>query len=210
MSLWDPGLVEEALLFIEEHKVSVSEETAGSSGEESLTLSPFRRITQQLSFNELKSPDVDELVTPDSPRCLKGFWNVSSANVKPKSDENEKQFVIFPDAEEDEKVNGKNSVDENSNLADEKNIQSEEEPEEEQNNGFSSMANGFDCEIGRKFLDTHAMCSSPSANYYKPTDEPEPWDLTQLNIEASVMCLVSKVKFLCGRCGSPAVRLRYL
>jgi inositol polyphosphate-4-phosphatase len=63
-------------------------------------------------------------------------------------------------------------------------------------------------EIGKKFLDTHAMCSSPSANYYKPSEEPEPWDLTQLNIEASVMCLVSKVKFLCGRCSSPAVRIR--
>lgn len=52
------------------------------------------------------------------------------------------------------------------------------------------------------------MSSSPSANYYRPTEEPEPLDLTQLNIEASIMCLVSKVKFLCGRCGSPAVRLR--
>ncbi|XP_058127328.1 inositol polyphosphate 4-phosphatase type II isoform X2 [Anopheles coustani] len=58
------------------------------------------------------------------------------------------------------------------------------------------------------FLDTQVMSSSPSANYYRPTEEPEPLDLTQLNIEASVMCLVSKVKFLCGRCGSPAVRLR--
>lgn len=58
------------------------------------------------------------------------------------------------------------------------------------------------------FLDTMMMSSSPSANYYRPTEEPEPLDLTQLNIEASVMCLVSKVKFLCGRCGSPAVRLR--
>ncbi|XP_052873427.1 inositol polyphosphate-4-phosphatase type I A [Anopheles cruzii] len=58
------------------------------------------------------------------------------------------------------------------------------------------------------FLDTRVMSSSPSANYYRPTEEPEPLDLTQLNIEASVMCLVSKVKFLCGRCGSPAVRLR--
>lgn len=55
---------------------------------------------------------------------------------------------------------------------------------------------------------SQAMSSSPSANYYRPTEEPEPLDLTQLNIEASVMCLVSKVKFLCGRCGSPAVRLR--
>lgn len=59
-----------------------------------------------------------------------------------------------------------------------------------------------------KFLDTKMMSNSASANYYRPTEEPEPLDLTQLNIEASVMCLVSKVKFLCGRCGSPAVRLR--
>ncbi|XP_012158356.1 type I inositol 3,4-bisphosphate 4-phosphatase isoform X2 [Ceratitis capitata] len=58
------------------------------------------------------------------------------------------------------------------------------------------------------FLDTKIMSSSPSANYYRPTEEPEPLDLTQLNIEASVMCLVSKIKFLCGRCGSPAIRLR--
>ncbi|XP_063709977.1 inositol polyphosphate-4-phosphatase type I A isoform X2 [Culicoides brevitarsis] len=58
------------------------------------------------------------------------------------------------------------------------------------------------------FLDTKMMNSNPSANYYRPTEEPEPLDLTQLNIEASVMCLVSKIKFLCGRCGSPAVRLR--
>ena len=55
------------------------------------------------------------------------------------------------------------------------------------------------------FLDTKAMVSS---DFYRPSEEPEPLDLTQLNIEASVMCLVSKVKFLCGRCGSPAVRLR--
>lgn len=55
------------------------------------------------------------------------------------------------------------------------------------------------------FLDTKVMTSS---DFYRPSEEPEPLDLTQLNIEASVMCLVSKVKFLCGRCGSPAVRLR--
>lgn len=60
-----------------------------------------------------------------------------------------------------------------------------------------------------RFLDTKMMSTSPSANYYRPTEEPEPLDLTQLNIEASVMCLVSKIKFLCGRCGSPAIRLRH-
>jgi inositol polyphosphate-4-phosphatase len=55
------------------------------------------------------------------------------------------------------------------------------------------------------FLDTK-LCHN--SDFYRPSEEPEPLDLTQLNIEASVMCLVSKVKFLCGRCGSPAVRLR--
>ena len=61
----------------------------------------------------------------------------------------------------------------------------------------SLLGNGIDngCDLStRRFLDTQAMCSSPSANYYKPSDEPEPWDITQLNIEASVMCLVSKVR----------------
>jgi inositol polyphosphate-4-phosphatase len=55
------------------------------------------------------------------------------------------------------------------------------------------------------FLDTK-LCHN--SDFYRPSEEPEPLDLTQLNIEASVMCLVSKVKFLCGRCGSPAIRLR--
>lgn len=76
------------------------------------------------------------------------------------------------------------------------------------NNGQIPEAKPGESDGGRIFLDTNVMCNSPSANYYKPTDEPEPWDITQLNIEASVMCLVSKVKFLCGRCGSPAVRLK--
>lgn len=66
----------------------------------------------------------------------------------------------------------------------------------------------YERNVVHNFFDLQAMSSSPSANYYRPTEEPEPLDLTQLNIEASVMCLVSKVKFLCGRCGSPAVRLR--
>lgn len=65
-------------------------------------------------------------------------------------------------------------------------------------NDSNSYSNTNSAEPGdsKLFLDTQVMCNSPSANYYKPTDEPEPWDLTQLNIEASVMCLVSKVSFL--------------
>ncbi|KAG7171447.1 Inositol polyphosphate-4-phosphatase type I A-like [Homarus americanus] len=34
---------------------------------------------------------------------------------------------------------------------------------------------------------------------YRPTDEPEPWDLIQLNVQASVMCLTSKIKTFCSR-----------
>lgn len=47
-------------------------------------------------------------------------------------------------------------------------------------------------EIVKSFLD------SPSSNYYRPCEEPEPWDLTQLNIEASMISLNSKVLMLCG------------
>ncbi|KAL1130606.1 hypothetical protein AAG570_011850, partial [Ranatra chinensis] len=155
LSLWDPGLVEEALSFVEEHKVSCV----------IVVMSPFRRIAQQLQLDQLMA----ELPIP-AQQLVGG----SSAATTPTG------ATILDDLSE------------------------EEDPK------IVSLTNGHsaESEIGKKFLDTHAMCSSPSANYYKPTEEPEPWDLTQLNIEASVMCLVSKVKFLCGRCTSPAVRLR--
>jgi len=48
-------------------------------------------------------------------------------------------------------------------------------------------------DIVKSFLD------SPSSNYYRPSEEPEPWDLTQLNIQASLISLNSKVKVLCGQ-----------
>lgn len=34
---------------------------------------------------------------------------------------------------------------------------------------------------------------------YRPTDEPEPWGLIQLNVQASIMCLSSKIKTFCNR-----------
>lgn len=178
LSLWDPGLVEEALTFLEEHKVAkvadvVSSDIPSLDFKAHQTLSPFKRITQQLNF-DLKSPDFDEFVTPDTPECVHDIWAKESTRSN-LANFREDNFVIFPEVEEE----GKLEDDEKSEL-----------------------------DLSKRFLDMQKMCSSPSANYYKPTDEPEPWDLTQLNIEASVMCLVSKVKFLCGRCSSPAVRLR--
>lgn len=202
LSLWDPGLVEEALSFVEEYKLLPTDDSGvgedlsslDSNGRPSLILSPFKRITQHLTSLDLKSPDLDDFATPCTPRTVEDLWKVPSgpasllntsegvkslcSNVRTPE---ESDFVIFPDCEDSD------------------NSQTNDEPR----SGFLSEPDS-----GRAFLDTQVMCSSPSANYYKPTDEPEPWDITQLNIEASVMCLVSKVKFLCGKCGSPAVRLR--
>lgn len=109
LSLWDPGLVEEALTFLEEHKVAKVQDNMNN--EDSLTLnfkvnqslSPFKRITQQLNF-DLRSPDFDEFVTPDTPQCVQDIWakesaknkfaDFSTSNSQKQSNEN---FVIFPE-----------------------------------------------------------------------------------------------------------------
>ncbi|XP_072755322.1 inositol polyphosphate-4-phosphatase type I A isoform X4 [Anoplolepis gracilipes] len=228
LSLWDPGLVEEALTFLEEYKVAKVQEdstTTSTISDDTLTLdfkvnqslSPFKRITQQLNF-DLKSPDFDDFVTPDTPECVQDIWSKSSIkngeyapivsysrndvpnNNAGEGDIAEENFVIFPDVEDYPKQTETEQTDENlqRNYDNERKESYDDEKEDLKN----------DTDPCKRFLDTQKMCNSPSANYYKPTDEPEPWDLTQLNIEASVMCLVSKVKFLCGRCSSPAVRLR--
>ncbi|KAL2726566.1 inositol polyphosphate-4-phosphatase type I A isoform X1 [Vespula squamosa] len=270
LSLWDPGLVEEALTFLEEHKVAkVQEETNEDSSlldfKVNQSLSPFKRITQQLNF-DLKSPDFDDFVTPDTPECMQDTWceentknnyasltfrtnmncdnteNITTTNTAAagtassttvttttttttsttstttasttstttgttattttntttaQEDENKEDFVIFPEVENDQDIKETEAT-ENGNHEVSNNIDDDEEKYDIKK----------DTDKSKRFLDMKKMCNSPSANYYKPTDEPEPWDLTQLNIEASVMCLVSKVKFLCGRCSSPAVRLR--
>ncbi|GJQ70689.1 hypothetical protein Trydic_g624 [Trypoxylus dichotomus] len=192
LSLWDPGLVEEALNFIEEHKLiatddsGVSEDyTLENSAKTNLVLSPFKRITQQLTSLDLKSPDLDDFATPCTPRDVEDIWRVPSDSTQ-REVHDIQQSLLTSNCEDSlsDTVLSDNSYPNSLTNSDEH--------------------KSLDPEHGKLFLDTHVMCSSPSANYYKPTDEPEPWDLTQLNIEASVMCLVSKVKFLCGRCGSPA------
>lgn len=223
LSLWDPGLVEEALTFLEEYKVAKVQDNSTTSSDDTLTLdfkvnqslSPFKRITQQLNF-DLRSPDFDDFVTPDTPECVQDIWSKNgirngeyaslaySRNEAPNSntgegDIAEENFVIFPDVEDDPKQTEAETGE---------NVQRNHDSEKKEGYDDEKEDLRNDTDPCKRFLDTQKMCNSPSANYYKPTDEPEPWDLTQLNIEASVMCLVSKVKFLCGRCSSPAVRLR--
>lgn len=221
LSLWDTGLVEEALNFIEENKLVVTDDSGvgedfslDSNGKPLLMLSPFKRITQQLSSLNLKSPDFDDFATPSTPEDINEIWRVSESKTISNNDFNnrenllntsegvkslcsyvhspiENDFVLFPECEDSK---NESSLEETNSIS--------------LNMSTESESKLIENDTSRIFLDTNVMCSSPSANYYKPTDEPEPWDITQLNIEASVMCLVSKVKFLCGRCGSPAVRLR--
>ena len=52
------------------------------------------------------------------------------------------------------------------------------------------------------------VTDSPSDLHYRAGDEPEPMDLTHLNIEAAMMCLASKVRLLCGRADSPSLQNR--
>lgn len=189
LTLWDPGLIEEALSFIEDYKLIATDDSGlgedfslDSMGRPSMALSPFKRITQQLTSLDLKSPDLDDFATPCTPMNVEDIWKVPSSrtdNLLNTSEgvrslcsnmqtPDEANFVLFPDCEDNSAEDVSNGV-------------GSEQPKSLEQDG------------GRMFLDTNVMCSSPSANYYKPTDEPEPWDLTQLNIEASVMCLVSKV-----------------
>lgn len=273
LSLWDPGLVEEALTFLEEYKVAKVHDAATDDilnldlKKTNQSLSPFKRITQQLNF-DLKSPDFDDFVTPDTtPECVTDLWtkgsekNGYSSLYSPKADHvqahhataNDRRnvdereggnFVIFPEIEDtvkyaevsnctgseaqanrkcgileesDDHSDAGLPIENDAEIQVEVEVEAEVEAEGEAEVEAEAAADGTEAkeqemkseiDPSKRFLDTQNMCNSPSANYYKPTDEPEPWDLTQLNIEASVMCLVSKVKFLCGRCSSPAVRLR--
>lgn len=195
--MWDPGLVEEALNFIEENKVNTLRKVEENSELEEV--SPLKKIAQQISLTT-KRPDYDELMTPDETPSQQNIWEnllpsskfITCSLDSPDCKDHLLNFAIIKNEDK--------YKDENSNVQ-EKKLDTKNKP-------LENISNQLNVETNKMFLDTHAMCSSPSANYYKPTDEPEPWDLTQLNIEASVMCLVSKVKFLCGRCNSPSIRLR--
>ena len=95
--MWDPGLVEEALKFVEEHKVGVGE------GE---GLSPFRQITHHLLLEGREREAEDALATPDSPHDLHSLWSPPQPPPSPSAD----QFVIFPDAELDHNSNNNHKV----------------------------------------------------------------------------------------------------
>ena len=64
-----------------------------------------------------------------------------------------------------------------------------------------------DAEAGKKD-DQGITHDSPAGLHYRAGDEPEPIDLTHLNIEAAMMCLASKVRLICGKSESPRMSSR--
>lgn len=218
LNIWEPSIVEEAVTFIECHRIIEEPDNVLME-----PMSPFRKITQQLSALELKSPELEDFATPV----------VAPPDLWPRTGQQQQQPLMRSNSWHPSNSSPSSSLDINAidtlqhavkcynahlrSLEQERGQQVVAESEEgEQERTYQSLLPASWQQQRRQqqqhpagFLDTKLMSSSPSANYYRPTEEPEPLDLTQLNIEASVMCLVSKLKFFCGRCDSPAIRLRH-
>ncbi|XP_030244410.1 inositol polyphosphate-4-phosphatase type I A isoform X2 [Drosophila navojoa] len=237
LNIWEPSIVEEAVTFIERHRIIEEPDNE--------PMSPFRKITQQLSALELKSPELEDFATPvvappdlwprgGQPLMRSNSWHPSNSSPSSSLDINAidslqhvvKCYNAHLRSLEQQQQQGEPAAaaavppQPQCELSDEATYQSLP-PSWEGVAGGSSTAPVQLIDLDEmvravrkrpqtaSFLDTKLMSSSPSANYYRPTEEPEPLDLTQLNIEASVMCLVSKLKFFCGRSDSPAIRLRH-
>lgn len=218
LNIWEPSIVEEAVTFIECHRIIEEPDNVLME-----PMSPFRKITQQLSALELKSPELEDFATPV----------VAPPDLWPRTGQQQQQPLMRSNSWHPSNSSPSSSLDINAidtlqhavkcynahlrSLEQERGAQVVAESEGgEQERTYQSLLPASWQQQRRQqqqhpagFLDTKLMSSSPSANYYRPTEEPEPLDLTQLNIEASVMCLVSKLKFFCGRCDSPAIRLRH-
>lgn len=102
LSLWDPKLVEEALNFIEEHKVaSVSSDNESITNNSNYHVSPFKRIASQINF-DLQSPDTEDLYTPESPKSLRNLLKFDVKEIEEEhniaSNKDELQFIVFPES----------------------------------------------------------------------------------------------------------------
>lgn len=217
LNIWEPSIVEEAVTFIERHRIIEEPDNVLME-----PMSPFRKITQQLSALELKSPELEDFATPvvappdlwprgGQPLMRSNSWHPSNTSPSSSLDINAIDTLqhavksynahlrsLEPSMQSDS-VSTENDVDDSTYQS----------LPPTWLGIMPTLPRATNRQPPAGFLDTKLMSSSPSANYYRPTEEPEPLDLTQLNIEASVMCLVSKLKFFCGRCDSPAIRLRH-
>ncbi|XP_002022377.2 type I inositol 3,4-bisphosphate 4-phosphatase isoform X2 [Drosophila persimilis] len=243
LNIWEPSIVKEAVDFIEQHRIIEEPENVLME-----PMSPFRKITQQLTALELKSPELEDFATPvvappdlwprgQPPLMRSNSWHPS--NSSPSSSLDIRAIDSLQHVVKCYNEHLRSLEQGADGLRTEKNALAEAEatyqslplawhaqPQphphphlQPEPTPIPAALQLIDLDEMRGtvhnpqppagFLDTKLMSSSPSANYYRPTEEPEPLDLTQLNIEASVMCLECKLKFFCGRRDSPAIRLRH-
>lgn len=109
LSLWDPKLVEEALNFIEEHKVTpVScDDSESIKHASSYHVSPFKRIASQINF-DLQSPETEDLYTPESPKSLRNLMKFDAKEIHEEhiiNSEDQQQFMVFPETTDDTENN---------------------------------------------------------------------------------------------------------
>ncbi|XP_022209306.2 inositol polyphosphate-4-phosphatase type I A isoform X2 [Drosophila obscura] len=243
LNIWEPSIVKEAVDFIEQHRIIEEPENVLME-----PMSPFRKITQQLTALELKSPELEDFATPvvappdlwprgQPPLMRSNSWHPSNSSPSGSLDIraiDSLQHVVkcYNEHLRSLEQGAPGQRTEKDALAEaeatyqslplawhaqpQTQFQSQPEatpmpPAALQLIDLDELRGGAQTAMQPPagFLDTKLMSSSPSANYYRPTEEPEPLDLTQLNIEASVMCLECKLKFFCGRRDSPAIRLRH-
>ena len=76
-----------------------------------------------------------------------------------------------------------------------------------QHSAFYGISLGGIYKLGKQ--KTAIMCAeSDPSPHYRNGDEPEPIELTFLNVEAAMMSLASKVRALCGKADSPTLSHR--
>lgn len=102
LSLWDPKLVEEALSFVEKHKVTpVSCDKNLVKQYSNYHVSPFKRIASQINF-DLQSPEIEDLYTPESPKSLRNLIRFDTKGIQEEHDmgicDAQQQFIVFPES----------------------------------------------------------------------------------------------------------------
>lgn len=212
LNIWEPSLVEDAFRFIEKHRIVDEPDNV------TIPLSPFKKITQQLSALDLKSPEeLEDFATPSqqksfgkgivklkSPsttdiysstasKCRKHHFTASVENMSIslppilRDDQNENgSFVDQTFNETHFDVNGKVSSSTPVESTEPDVDYQEDEPympnEHLQSmydeNGYLVEKTSIALDHNGAFLDTKVLLSS---DFYRPSEEPEPLDLTQLS-----------------------------
>ena len=170
------------------------------------------------------APPIDTPPIPGSPISSNQPWS-SDYNKDEEKDDGlgeedkywEEEFEVKEDNQNDDEVGSYDDAESKSNdtiintLEDRSKNGLNEETNEQimtSNEGTQNFSPNSQDSEKRKKEDQGIMQDSPSGLHYRAGDEPEPIDLTRLNIEAAMMCLASKVRLICGKSNSPSMSSR--